>query len=119
MKSLHTRLDEQKEAVLSYTRKFGRFKAMVEFGVSDYACFIKWLEEVTGDEMYGITPQISLDGHKTLGDQLVTAFLCKVAQLEAQNQELRDRVKELEEQLEGTGEVEGKQVLAVMEVCQA
>jgi len=119
MKSLHVRLDPQKEAVLDLTRKFGRFKAMAEFGVSDYVCFAKWLEEVTGNENFGLNPQISLNGRQTLGDQLVTSFLRKVAQLQAQNEELRDRVKDLNWQLEGVGEKEERQALAVLEVCQA
>ncbi len=119
MKSLHKRLDPQKEAVLSMVRKFGRFKAMDEFEVRDYPGFVKWLKEVTGDENFGLNPQISLDGHQTLGDQLVSAFLCKVAKLQAQNEELREHIKALNWQLERNGEKEEAQALAVLEVCQA
>jgi hypothetical protein len=119
MKSLHTRLDDQKEAVLSTTRKFGRFKAMAEFGISDYVCFDNWLEDITHEKNFGLRPQISLDGHQTLGDQLVTTFLCKVAQLQAQNKELRDQVEYLTEQLAMASEKEEIQSLAVLEVCQA
>lgn len=119
MKSLHQRLDHQKDAVLSVTEKFGRFKAMDEFRVRDYPGFVKWLKEVTGDENFGIRPKISLNGHQTLGDQLVSAFLHKVAVLEAQNQNLGERIRFLEWQLERTGEKEQNQALAILEVCEA
>ena len=119
MKSLHKRLDYQEEAVLSVCRKFGRFRAMREFGVSDYPAFAKWLKEVTGDENYGLNPQIRLDSSQTLGDQLVDAFLRKVAQLQAQNEELREQIAYLKWQLEQAGEKEQSQALAILEVCQA
>lgn len=119
MKSLHTRLNDQKEAVLSVTQKFGRFKGMQEFGVSDYACFSKWLKEVTQDESFGLSPQMRLDTSQTLGDQLVDAFLRKVAQLQTQNEELREKVEYLKWQLADHHEKEEKQALAVLEVCQA
>lgn len=118
MKSLHTRLDPQKEAVLSVTEKFGRFRAMDEFGVKDYPGFCKWIEETTGNENFGLNPKIRLNGHQTLGDQLVDAFLCKVAQLQTQNKQLGERIRFLEWQLERTGGKEQNQALAILEVCE-
>lgn len=119
MKSLHQRLDHQKDAVLSVTAKFGRFKAMDEFRVRDYPGFVRWLKEVTRDENFGIRPKISLNGHQTLGDQLVSAFLHKVATLEAKLAERNRRIAFLEWQLERTGEKEQNQALAILEVCEA
>lgn len=118
MKALHKRLDHQKEAVLAVTRRFGRSRAMQKFQVNDYLCFSRWLEEVTGDENFGLRPEISLDTRQTLGDQLVAAFLRKVARLQAENEELRERVEYLESQLDGHKELEELQALAVLEVCQ-
>ena len=119
MESLKTRLDPQKEAVLDFTRTFGRFKAMKEFGVRGYVNFHDWLEEVTGDEKFGLNPKISLDGHQSLGDQLVAAFLRKVAELQAENEALLKRIEFLEFQLNHKGEKEELQALAIMELCQA
>lgn len=118
MESLHKRLDDQKEEVLRITETFGRFRAMRDFGVRDYICFSKWLKEVTGDEDFGLQPKIRPDSSQTLGDQLVTAFLRKVAQLQTENERLRERIKDLEWQLAAASEKEEIQALAVLEVCQ-
>ena len=83
MKSLHARLDPIREEVLRHTETFGRFQAMSKFEVASYDRFSNWLEEVTHDKNFGLYPTISLDGNKPLGDQLVEAFLRKVADLEA------------------------------------
>lgn len=119
MKSLHARLDPIKDEVLSFTEEFGRFKAMSQFGVRDYLCFSNWLKEVTGNENFGINPKICLDGHRTLGDQLVDAFLRKVAELQTERETLRQRIDYLEWQLAAASEKEEKQALAILEVCQA
>ena len=117
MKSYHTRLDPIKEKVLRHTETFGQFQAMSKFKVPSYDCFIRWLEEVTGDKNFGIHPKISLDGHKTLGDQLVEAFLRKVADLEATVAERDQKIEHLEWLLEQGGGKEMEHALAVLEVC--
>ena len=118
MKSLHTRLDPVRDEVLKVTETFGRFKAMRQFRVSSYDCFARWLEEVTHDKNFGLCPRISLNGRQTLGDQLVYAFLRKVANLEAENERLRQRNEILELQLSPAEELEDQQALAILEVCQ-
>lgn len=118
MKSLHARLDHQKDAVLSATERFGRFRAMSEFGVRDYVGFCKWLKEVTGDENYGLCPTISTNGHQTLGDQLVEAILRKVATLEAKVAERDKRISSLEWQLKHTSQKDQDQALAILEACE-
>ena len=118
MKSLHSRLDNKKEEVLEVTRTFGLFKAMQQFDVSDYACFTKWLQEVTGDEHFGLHPKIKSDLHQTLGDQLVVAFLNKVAQLKSENEKLRQRAEYLEWQLSRSSEREQSQALAILHSCE-
>jgi len=119
MKSLHTRLDPQKDEVLKVTETFGQFRAMRQFKVSSYDRFSLWLKEVTGNENFGLRPVISPDSGQTLGDQLVMAFLRKVAELEAKNEDLRQRIKDLEWQLSHSGEKETQQALAILEVCRA
>ncbi len=119
METLHTRLDYQKEAVLSVTEKFGRFKAMDVFKVRDYLCFSHWLREATGNENFGLNPKISLDGGQTLGDQVVDAFLQKVAQLQAENEKLHKEIEYLKWLRSSSIEKEELQALAVLEVCQA
>ncbi len=119
MKSVKARLAEHQEAVLDVTRTFGRFRAMEQFHVSDYACFSKWLQEVTGDENFGINPKIKLDNHQSLGDQIVDAFLHKVAQLESENERLKQRASYLEWQLSQSSVKAESQALAVLSVCEA
>jgi len=119
MKSLHTRLDHQKDAVLSVTENFGRFKAMAEFGVRDYPGFCKWLKEVTGDENYGLRPKVGTNGRQTLGDQLVEAVLRKVASLETKLAERNERISVLEWQLEHADGKEQNQALAILQACEA
>jgi len=119
MKSLHTRLDPRKEEILRITETFGPFKAMTDFHVAGYDRFRIWLKEVTGDENFGSRPKIRLDGDQSLGDQLVAAFLRKVARFQAENEDLKKRIKLLEWQLDHTREKEQEQALAVLEVCQA
>ena len=117
MKSLHTRLDQIQEKVLRYTETYGRLQAMGKFKVASYDCFSRWLEEVTHDEKFGLYPTISLDGNKPLGDQLVEAFLRKVAELEARNAQKDKRIENLEWLLEQGGGKELDQALAVLEAC--
>lgn len=117
MKSLHTRLDPIKTEVLDYTRRLGRSRAMAKFGVLSYVSFTTWLAEETGDENYGLVPEISLGGRENLGTQLVEAFLRKLADLEARLAERNAMVKYLEAQLEQRREVEENQALTVMEAC--
>ena len=118
MKSLHTRLDQQKETVLSVTAKFGRWRAMRDFKVSDYGCFHNWLKEVTGDENFGLNPAICLDGHKTLGDQLVAAFINTVLALKVENQKLHEELEYIKWLQSSARDKEELQALAVLEVCQ-
>ena len=119
MKTLHKRLDPQKDEVLKVTETFGRFRAMRQFKVSSYDRFSLWLKEVTRDENFGLCPVINHNSDQTLGDQLVSAFLQKVAELETKNEDLRQRIEDLEWQLNHSGEKETQQALAILEACRA
>jgi len=119
MKSLHTRLDYQKDKVLEVTEIFGRHRAMDKFGVSSYDRFCNWLEEVTHDKNFGLNPKIRLDSGQTLGDQLVDAFVRKVAALATQNEALRQENEYFKWLLSRDNGKETEQALAVLEVCQA
>lgn len=118
MKSLHTRLDPIRDEVLEFTRTYGRFKAMWKFRVSSYERFCNWLEEVTKDENFGLRPVIDHGSNETLGDQLVSAFLRKVADLEDKLAERDRRIEFLEWQLSHAKDREEQQGLAVLESCQ-
>ena len=118
MKSLHTRLDPIKDRVLRITETFGQFKGMQEAGVASFDCFRRWLKEVTGDENFGLHPKIKLDGDQTLGDQLVDAFLRKVADLETKLARRNGRIEYLERQLFLRQPKQLQQALTVLEVCQ-
>ncbi len=118
MKSLHARLDDQKDQVLRVVEAFGVFRAMDQFAVSSYDRFRIWLQETTGDGDYGLRPKISPRSGETLGDQLVAAFLLKVAALEADNTRLKQQVDGLRWQLERGKGPELDQALAVLEACE-
>jgi hypothetical protein len=118
MLSLESRLSGVKDEVLKATETYGRFKAMNQFGVKDYIAFNKWLERVTGEKDFGVTPRIRYTTNETLGDQLVEAFLSKVARLEARNKELDDRIKFLEWQLTQKENKTDTQAMAVLAVCE-
>lgn len=115
--SLHTRLDPRKEEVLKVVKSFGVFRAMEDFQVASYDRFLKWLKEVTGNANFGINPAIALGGSQSLGDQLVAAFLRKLADLEGQRADLQERIRVLEWQLAGPRETEYRQALTVLEAC--
>lgn len=119
MKSLHSRLDPIKEQVLAYTKNFGRFKAMQKFGVSTYTCFVNWLIDVTGDENFGLRPVFGCYNHQSLGDQLVEAFLHKIATLELENERLRKEIEQLRWLASKTEGKEEAQVLAIINACKA
>lgn len=119
MKSLRVRLDPIKEEVVAYTKKFGRTAAMHNFGVRDYKCFSEWLTEVTGDANFGLNPQISLNSRQSLGDQLVAAFLRKVADLETENERLREENRFLKWQLDPGREKEMGQAVTILEACES
>lgn len=118
MKSLHARLDDKKEEVLKVTETFGQFRGMRFAKVQSYDCFKKWLRDVTGDENFGLRPKLNPNSHQTLGDQLVDAFLRKVATLEAQNESLSERIDFLEWTLSHNEEKEQTQALAIVQACQ-
>lgn len=118
MKSLHARLDHQKEEVLKVTETFGQFRGMCFAKVQSYDRFKKWLKDVTGDENFGLRPKLNLNSYQTLGDQLVDAFLRKVATLEAQKDSLSERIDSLEWTLSHSQEKEQAQALAIVQACQ-
>lgn len=118
MKSLHERLDPIKDEVLTYTRNYGHFKSMTKFKVSDYTCFIRWLLDVTGDENFGVRPILGANNYQSLGDQLVEAFLRKVAALDTQNEKLRKENEQLEWLISKRNEKEELQALAVAGACE-
>ncbi len=119
MKSLHTRLDHQKDKVLKMTELFGPFPAMREFEVDDYLCFNRWLKEVTGNENFGIHPKIRFDGPETFTNQLALKVIRKLLDLQDENKELHKEVQALRAQLSGDGHVDSQEALAIVELCQA
>lgn len=63
MQSLKTRLEPIRDEVLQYTKTYGRFKAMDKYQVKDYACYHRWLEEVTNDPEFGFDSTSKRFGH--------------------------------------------------------
>ncbi len=117
MKSAHARLDPQKEEVLKVCDTFGQFHAMDRFKIKSVIAFRAWLKDVTGNENYGIAPKLRLDNRQTLGDQLVNAFIQKVADLQDQLKEKNKRIDFLEWQLSQGNDKEISQSLSVLEAC--
>lgn len=117
MKSLHTRLDNEKEEVLKVTETLGRLAAMNAYAVKDYPAFCRWLKDVTGDINFGLRPKLNHSYRQTLGDQLVDAFLRKVEDLEAQNESLSRRIEFLDWTLSHTKGKDEMQALAIYDVC--
>lgn len=117
MLTLHKRLDHQKDEVLQVCENYGIFRAMDQFKVASYDRFQIWLKEVTGNENFGLHPKLDLSNRQPLGDQVVEAFLRKVAAMEKTNIELEKRNRFLEWQLNQHHEKDLNQAMAVMEVC--
>lgn len=118
MQSLRTRLAEQKEEVLDYTKRHGRSPAMEKFGVRDYVCFSKWLEEVTDDPLFGFEAACRHDGNMPLLDALLERFLFKVAKLEAEVKRLRLENEMLREARDQRWEIQEEKILAVIQACE-
>ena len=119
MKTLHTRLDHQKEEVLAYTRKFGRFRAMQRFRVADYLCFSRWLKEASGDESIGICPKFSPNGNQSLGEYAVQTLLQTLFDLKTENARLNEEIEHLKWLLSSSKEKEELEALAILEACQS
>ena len=119
MKTLHTRLDHQKEEVLDYTKRFGRFPAMSKFRVADYLCFSKWLKEVTGDANFGICPKFSAHEHQSLGEYAIQTLIRTLFDLKAENQRLHEEIEHLKWLRSSARDKEEEQALAVLQICQA
>ncbi|MBA7563509.1 hypothetical protein ES708_05168 [subsurface metagenome] len=118
MKSLHTRLGYRKDKVVDFTRKYGQFAAMSEFGAHDLICFRRWLKEVTGNENFGLRPEIGGYRYGSVAEQFVAAFICKVTQLQAENETLRSRVRVLEREVSINRHADEELLVAALEVCQ-
>jgi len=118
MQSLRTRLAEQKEEVLDYTRRHGRSPAMEKFNVRDYVCFAHWLEEVTGDSLFGFEAACSHDGNMSLLDTLLERFLFKVAKLETEVKRLNLENQMLREDRDQRQEIQQQKLLAVIQACE-
>jgi hypothetical protein len=91
---LRKRLDEQfgNEAVLEFTKKYGRGAAMEKFGVRDSLCFHNYLVKLTGDEHFGYLPTDTrslLSNREIRRQQIVEAVLRRLA-----NSETLARVKQ-------------------------
>lgn len=117
MKSLHNRLDDKKDRVLMITKLLGRGTAMDEFGVADYLSFSNWLEEVTGDESFGIPPIISPNGNHSVLNQVAAKVVHTLLELKAENEELRKQVRILKAELSRDNGNVPDQALAILEVC--
>jgi len=118
MQPLRTRLAEQKEEVLDYTRTYGRLKAMNKYQVKDYGCFSRWLEEVTHDAEFGFDCTIRRYGRMSVLDELLERFLHKVAKLEAEVKVKNERIKLLEWQLDQRQEIQEEKLMAVIQACE-
>ena len=118
MQPLRTRLAEQKEEILDYTRTYGRFKAMDKYQVKDYGCFSRWLEEVTHDPEFAFDCTIRRYGHMSVLDELLERFLHKVAKLEAEIKVKNERIKLLEWQLDQRRVIHEQKLLAVLQACE-
>ncbi len=90
--ALSKRLADQKDEVLRFTKRYGRYAAMDKFSVADTLAFDKLLTEWTGDEKYGYHPEINLSSSRSIGEQLADALVGKIVDLQNQNKELTERL---------------------------
>lgn len=56
-KSLKVRFQGREQEILDYTKNFGQLKAMDKEHTS-YLAFRAWLKDETGNENYGLTPEL-------------------------------------------------------------
>lgn len=56
MESLKKRLANQRDEILDYTEKYGRYKGQEFSGARDWIAWIKWLEAETHNPNFGICP---------------------------------------------------------------
>ena len=118
MQPLRTRLAEQKEEILNYTKRYGRFKAMDKYGVKNYVCYSRWLEEVTNDALFGFEAACRNDGNMSVLDALLERFLLKVAKLEAEVKRLKLENEMLREDRDQRQEIQEEKLLAVIQACE-
>lgn len=119
MQSYRKRLEPIKDKVLAKTETYGQQEGMDCAGVKDYVCFRNWLKEVAGNENFGIPPKIRLIYGQTLGDQLLEAFLKKLAEVKAANTGLLNDIEYLKSQLAKEHTEEEPKVMALLAACEA
>lgn len=117
MQSLKTRLENCRKEVLDYTKYHGRSEAMDKFDIKTYDSFARWLEEETGEKMFGFRPVLGVDRNTSLGDQLVDAFLRKVAYMETERAKQVEIIKTLRWQLAQRKERDDVKVMAILTEC--
>lgn len=114
--SLKNKFNGNRQEVLDYVQKHGRFKAMLEFKVNDYGCFSSWVVDATKDQNFGLNPTLN-QNHLPSIDDVVLAFMRKVEQLQREKAELREKLKFYEADDSEKQEHWNIEANAVLEVC--
>jgi len=114
--SLKNKFNGNRQEVLDYVQKYGRFKAMLEYGVNDYGCFSSWVVDATKDQNFGLNPTLSSNRVPSI-DDVIQAFIRKVVQLERENAELKEQMKFHSADKEEQEECWNVGANAVLEVC--
>lgn len=96
--SLAAKFQNNQDEVLAYTRMYGQMQACERFQVS-YLAFHDWLKKVTGDENYGLGPQVGRQTGENLDSQLVQRFADYVIKTKALLDAKDERIVLLESRL--------------------
>ena len=92
--SLRKRFEGKEGEVIEYAKTFGLYKAADRFDTG-LLSMRDFLETQTGNPDFGVNPTFNAEAGNLTAAKLVDAFTDKICKLQAENQNLRERLNQL------------------------
>lgn len=97
MQSYRKRFKGHEEEIRQDVRTYGIFRAQYLWQSKDFLAWDNYVKDLMGDEGYSITTEVSECTFDSICENIVAKLYNKIVAIEAENQTLREQLKEAEE----------------------